>query len=77
MAELSQNELKAIRSHPLKKGLKPLRTTFKLRYLKSASANVTEVVDRLTSEVTDGGKKDWSRVLKGLLIGHRSERCDT
>ena len=62
MAELSQNELKAIRSHPLKKGLKNFRTTFKSRYLKSESSNVTEVVDRLTSEAPDGGKKDWSQV---------------
>ena len=59
MAELSQNELKAIRSHPLKKGLKHFRTTFKSRYLKSASANVTAVVDRLTSEASDGGEVDY------------------
>lgn len=61
MAELSQNELKAIRSNPLKKGLKHFRTNFKSRYLNTASANVTEVVDRLTSEASDGGEVDHSK----------------
>lgn len=61
MAELSQNELKAIRSRPLKKRLKQFHTKFKSRYLKSESGNVKEVVDRLTSKASDGGKKDWPR----------------
>ena len=61
MAELSQNELKAIRSHPLKKGLKHFRATFKSRHLKTADANVTEVVDRLTSEASDGGEVGHSK----------------
>ena len=59
MAKLSQKELEAIRSHPLteKKDLEHFRTTFKSRYLKSESANVTELVNRLTSEAPDRGKK--------------------
>ena len=51
MAELSQNELKAIRSHPLENGLQAFRTK------NLESANVTEVVERLTSEALDGSKK--------------------
>ena len=64
MAELSQDELEAIGSHPLEKGLKPFRATFKSRYLKSASANVTEVVDQLTSEEHAGGEADYSQFLQ-------------
>lgn len=64
MAELSQNELMAIGSHSLKEELKPFRTTFKSLYLKSASANVTEVVDQLTSEEHAGGEVDYSQFLQ-------------
>ena len=65
MAELPQNELEAIRSHPLKKVLKQFRTTFKSKYLKSKNVNVTEVVDRLTSEASDGGEVDYSQFPQG------------
>ena len=65
MAEFPQNELKAIRSDPLKKGLKQFRTTFKSKYLKSKSPNVTEVVDQLTSEASDGGEVDYSQFPQG------------
>jgi len=53
MAELSQNELKAIKAHPVRTGLETFHTTFISRYLKSENANVTEVVDQLTSEASD------------------------
>ena len=65
MAELSQEELQAIRSHPLTEDLRLFYTTFKSRYLESTSANVTELVDRLLSEAPDEGKKNCSRVSKG------------
>ncbi len=55
MAGLSQNELKAIRAHPLRKGLEAFRTTFKSRYLKSEDVGLTEIVDQLTSEASDTG----------------------
>lgn len=60
MAELSQKELKAIRSYLLKKGLKTFRTTFKSRYLESESVNVTEVFSRLISKASDRGEKNYS-----------------
>ena len=56
MAGLSQNELKAIRAHPLKKGLETFRTTFNSKYLKGEDVNLTEIVDQLTSEASDTGK---------------------
>ena len=65
MAELSQNELKTIRSQPLKKGLKTFRANCKSRYLRSESAGVTEVVDRLTSEASAGGEVDYSQFAQG------------
>lgn len=58
MAGLSQNELKAITAHPLRKGLETFRTTFKSRYLKSEDLNLTEIVDLLTSDASDTGEKD-------------------
>ena len=64
MAELSQDELEVIRAHPLRKGLGNFRTTFKSRYLKRENANVTEVLDQLTSENSDRGEEDYSRVLQ-------------
>ena len=72
MAELSQDELEAIRSHPLEKGLNHFRTTFKTRYPKSESANLTEIVDRLISEAPDGGKKDGYEFRK--VVNRRQER---
>ena len=63
MTELSQNELKVIRAHSLKKSLGNFRTTFKSRYLKRENANVTEVLDQLTSKNSDRGEEDYSRVL--------------
>ena len=56
MVELSQNELKAIAAHSVRKGLETFRTTFASRYLRSENADVTEVVDRLTSEAFDRGE---------------------
>lgn len=50
MAKFSQKELKAIKSHPLKKGLKNFRANFKSRYLKSESANVTDYLAELKLE---------------------------
>ncbi|MCJ1251250.1 hypothetical protein MMC30_008481 [Trapelia coarctata] len=58
MAELSQNELEAIKAYPVRTGLETFRTTFISRYLKSENANVTEVVDQLTSEASDRREKD-------------------
>ncbi|KAL9019595.1 MAG: hypothetical protein Q9185_003137 [Variospora sp. 1 TL-2023] len=74
MAELSQDELKAIRCHPLKKGLNHFRTTFKSRYLKSKSANVTEVVHRLTCEAPDGGVQNVILDLIGALLNQPAAR---
>lgn len=51
---LSQNELKAIRAHPVRKGLETFRTTFKSVYL---NVNLAEIVDQLTSEVSGTGEK--------------------
>ena len=76
MAGLSQNELKAIRAHPLKKGLETFRTTFKSRYLKSEDVNLTEIVDQLTSEASDTGEWTIHRFM-GLLIVDRREGCPT
>lgn len=65
MADLSQDELQAITDHPVGKGLETLRTIFGSRYLKSKDADVTEVVDRLTSGVSNKGEglsgESWSR----------------
>ncbi|KAL8669127.1 MAG: hypothetical protein Q9168_006267 [Polycauliona sp. 1 TL-2023] len=58
MVGLSQNELKAIRAHPLRKGLETFRTTFRSSYLKSEDVNLTEIVDQLTSEASGTGGKD-------------------
>ena len=78
MVELLQNELKAIRSHTLKKGLKPFRRTFKSRYLKTASANVTKVVEQLTFEASDGGEVDHSKFPQRYLrqVGARDVILD-
>ncbi|KAL2059014.1 hypothetical protein ABVK25_000306 [Lepraria finkii] len=70
MAELSQDELEAIRSHPLKKGLNHFRTTFKTKYPKSESANLTEIVDRLISEAPDGGARD---IILDLILALQSQ----
>ncbi|KAL2050313.1 hypothetical protein ABVK25_009421 [Lepraria finkii] len=70
MAELSQDELEAIRSHPLEKGLNHFRTTFKTRYPKSESANLTEIVDRLISEAPDGGARD---IILDLILALQSQ----
>lgn len=60
MAKLSQEELNFMRAHPIRKGLEPFRTTFKSRYLEKERANLTEVVDQLTSGESDGGEDDSS-----------------
>ena len=65
MAELSQEELKVIRAHPVRKGLETFRTTFNSRYLKKERANLTEVIDQLTSEEPDRGEDDYSRASQG------------
>ena len=70
MAGLSQNELKAIRTHPLRKGLETFRTIFNSKYLKSE--DVTEIVDQLTSEASDTGEGTIHRFTR-LLIGDRRE----
>jgi hypothetical protein len=76
MAELSQNELKAIKAHPVRTGLETFRTTFISRYLKSENANVTEVVDQLTSEASD--RREWTiYAFTRLLIEDRREGCHT
>ena len=56
MAGLSQNVLKAIRTHPLRKGFEILRMTFKSKYLKSEEVNLTETVDQLTPGASDTGE---------------------
>ena len=76
MAELSQNELKAITAHPVGKGLETFRTTFASRYLRSKNADVTEAVHRLTSEASDGGEGTL-RGFTSLLISNRREGCHT
>lgn len=76
MAGLSQNELKAIRAHPLRKGLETFHTTFKSRYLKGEYVNLTEIVDQLTSETSDTGE-GTIHGLTNLLIGDRREGCYT
>ena len=55
MAGLSPDELKAIRAHSLKRGLENFRLTFTSEHLTGKNANVTEVVDQLTSEASDRG----------------------
>ena len=74
MAGLSQNELEAIRAHPLGKGLKAFRTTFKSRYLKNEDVNLAEIVDQLTSVASDTGDGTTHRFTK-LLIRDRREGC--
>ncbi len=74
MAGLSQNELKAIRTHPLRKGLETFRTTFNSKYLKSEDVNLTEIVDQLTSEASDTGEGTIHGFTR-LLIGDRREGC--
>ena len=76
MAGLSQNDVKAIRAHPLRKGLEAFRTTFKSRYLKRGDVNLTEIIDHLTSEASDTGEEtiDGSR---RLLIGDSTEGYHT
>ena len=76
MAGLSQNELKAIRAHPLRKGLETFRTTFKSRYLESEDVNLAEIVDQLTSEASDTGEGTIHGFTR-LLIGDRREGCHT
>lgn len=76
MAGLLQNELKAIRAHPLRKGLESFRTTFKSRYLKSEDVNLTEIVDQLTSEASDTGEGTTHGFTK-LLVRDRREGCLT
>lgn len=76
MAGLSQNELKAIRAHPLRKGLETFRTTFKSRYLKSEDVNLTEIVDLLTSGASDTGEETIYELTR-LLIGDRRKGCPT
>ena len=51
---LLQNELKAIRAHPLRKGLENFCTTFESGYL---NVNLAESVDQLTSEVSGTGEE--------------------
>lgn len=73
MAGLSQNELKAIRAHPMRNGLKTFRTTFKSRYLKSENVNLTEIVDLLTSEASNTGEGTLYG-FTNLLIGGQARR---
>lgn len=65
---LSQNELKAIRAHPLKKGLETFRTTFKSRYLKSEDVNLTEIVNQLTSEASEVANRRQERRISYLIL---------
>ena len=58
MTELSQNELEAIRDHPLK-----------FENFRSKNANL---IDRLTSEASDTGKRTYG--FTRLLIEDRRER---
>jgi hypothetical protein len=74
MAGLSQNELKAIRAHPLKEGLEAFRTTFKSRHPKSEDVNLTEIVDQLTSQMSDTGEGTIHGFTR-LLIGDRRKGC--
>ena len=74
MAGLSQNELEAIRTHPLRKELESFRTTFNSKYLKSEDVNLTEIVDQLTSEASDTGEGTVHGFTR-LLIGDRREGC--
>ena len=64
MAGLSPDELKAIRAHSLKKGLENFRLSFTSEHLTGKNANVTEVIDQLTSEASGRGKEKYSRVSK-------------
>ena len=76
MVEFSQNELKAIAAHPVRKGLETFRTTFASRYFRSENADVTEVIDRLTSEAFDRGEWITYGVTR-LLIQDRRKGCHT
>lgn len=62
MAGLSPDELKAIMAHTLKKGLESFRLTFRSEHLTGKNANVTEVIDKLTSEASNRGKEKYPRV---------------
>ena len=59
MAELSQNDLNAIKSHPLtREGLEDFSTTFKSKYPNSGSGDATAAVDQLTSKSLDAGEEN-------------------
>ena len=78
MAELSQNDLKAIKSHPLaREGLQNFRKSFRSKYLNNGSGDATGVVDQLTYKTVDAGEEDYFTRLQNLLIDYRSARCDT
>ena len=61
---LLQNELKAIRAHPLRKGLEAFRTTFKSGYL---NVNLAEIVDQLTPEVSGTDEELFRALLSRSL----------
>ena len=63
MTELSEDELKLVRAHPLNEDLGNFRTVFQSRYVRE-NTNVKEVVDRLTTEAFDNGKGFNSDYLK-------------
>ncbi len=65
MAELSQEELKGIRAHPVGEGLETFRTKFKSRFLKKERASLAEAVDQLTSADSDKGEDGYSPVSQG------------
>jgi len=76
MAELSQNELKAIKAHPARTALETFRTTIISRYLKSENANVTEVVDQLTFKASN--RREWTiYAFMRFLIEDKREGCHT
>ncbi|MCJ1281514.1 hypothetical protein MMC26_000834 [Xylographa opegraphella] len=74
MAELAQSEIEAIAAHPIGKGLDDFRTTFASKYLTSQNVDVTDVVNRLTSEAADRGEKDVILDLIMVLQVHPAAR---
>ena len=76
MAGLSQNELKTIRANPMRKELDTFRTTFKTNYLTSENANLTDIVDQLTSEASNTSERIILEYTRSL-IDNRRERCHT
>ena len=72
MIELSQDELKLIRAHPLSKGLENFRTTFQSRFVKQENTNVREVIDKVITEASDKGK--WAILDSHKIINRRQKR---